>query len=314
MCGPSKRTDMIIDVLKSEKGFIFKLPSIGYTYSSNKYYKVNGEKSEANKTYTTETEPVIEIYSTHSVKVKAKSLNADRPDLTIEEYEKEKERLESKRELDEYNETRIFKSLEEEFEYRKFLRDYEIINRTDEEYIQTLQLNIIKKLESDKPFISLYRHIGKDITSQAATYDRWEFYKQYIRKYLSDKGFEDESDGFGKSGKGTFKLYEYNQGMVNLFIEGKQLFDITVHSFSDELHIVEKKYQEDKKWIEDKIDTYIRTTMQNPSVQDVVNKMKRISEMVQKIDYKVKSYDDYNTAIREIKSFISDLEAGKYSK
>ncbi|MFS0643773.1 hypothetical protein [Siminovitchia sp. 179-K 8D1 HS] len=312
MCEPSKRTDMIIDVLKSNKGYIFTLPSLGY--NSNKYYKVNGEKVEAGRTYTTETEPAIEIYSTHSVKVKAKSLNNELPDLSIDEYEKEKERLESKKEWDSYGEYKIFKDLEDEYKYKKFLRDYEIITKKDEEYVQTLQLNIIKKLESDNSFITLHRHMGKEITSQAATYDRWGFYKHYIRKYLRDQGFEDESDSFSNSGKGTFKLYEYHQGMVNLFIEGKQLFDIKVHSFSDELDIVEKKYEEDKAWIEDKINNYIRNSYQLPSVQDVISKMKRILGFVQSIDSKVKTYDDYNAAIREIKSFIADLEAGKYSK
>jgi hypothetical protein len=301
---------MVIDVIKSDKGYLFTLPSLGYV--SSRYYKINGEKVDASKTYTTETEPVIEYYTIANVKVKAKSLLDSQPDLTIEEYEKKKEDMESKRIWDSYEEHKIFENLDDEYEYKKFVRDYQIITRTDEEFIQSFQLNIKEKLESDNPYIVLHRHIGKEIASQAATYNRWGFYKCYVRKLLNDKGFK-ETDSTS-SIKGIYKIYQYNDGMVNLYVEGKQLFDIKVWSFSDELDIVEKKYQEDKQWIEDKINSYLKNSRNLPSVQDVISKLNSILKQVQKIDCKVKSIDEYNISVRWIKDFINELEKGNYSK
>lgn len=305
----SNKTDTIIDVVKSEKGFIFTLPSLGY---SDKYYKVNGEKVEGSRTYTTEEVPVIDICDTHVVKVSAKSLVEGKPDLSIDEYDKLKEQLESKRVWDKYEEYKVFEKLEDEFEYKKFLRDYKITTKTDEEHIQTLQLNIVQKIESDNPFITLHRHIGKDITSQAATYNRWGFYKQCTRKLLNEKGFEELDSVVSRNS--TYKIYEYNDGMVNLYAEGKSVFNINVRSFSDELEIVQKKYQEDKEWIEEKINAYFRNSRNLPSVQDIITKVNNILKQVQKIDYKVKSADDYNFAVRQIRTLVSDLEKGIYSK
>lgn len=307
----SRKADMSIDVIKSDKGFIFTLPSLGYG-SGGKFYKVNGEKVGGSGTYTTDTEPIIEIYNTSTVKVKAKSLVEGQPDLTIEEYDKKKEEMESKRVWDKYEEYRVFENLEDEFEYKKFVRDYEIITKIDEELVQTLQLNIEQKVESDNPYIKLHRHIGKGITSQAATYDRWGFYKYYTRKLLNDKGFEELDSSVSK--KGTYKIYQYNDGMVNLYAEGKQIFDINVRNFSDELDIVEKKYQEDKQWIEEKVSAYLQNSRNLPSVQDIISKMNSILKQVRKIECKVKSVDDYNIAVRWIKDFINDLEKGNYSK
>lgn len=301
---------MSIDVIKSDKGYLFTLPSLGY--GSSNYYKVNGEKVESSKTFTTDVEPVIELYTNTSVKVKAKSLVDSKPDLTIEEYDTKKEEMELKRVWDQYEEYKIFENIDDEYEYKKFIRDYQIITRTDEEQIQTFQLNIKEKLESDNPYITLHRHIGKGITSQAATYNRWAFYKYYVRKLLNDKGFEELDSSVSKAG--TYKIYQYNDGMVNLYAEGKQIFDIKVFNFSDELDVVEKKYQEDKQWIEDKISSFLKNSRNLPSVQDVISKLNSIQRQVQKIDCKVKSIDEYNIAVRWIRDFINDLESGNFSK
>lgn len=300
---------MIIDVVKSDKGYLFTLPSLGY--GSNKHYKVNGVKAESSP-MTTDTEPIIEVYETVGVKVKAKSLIEEKPDLSIEEYDQVKHKMEAKRVPDKYDEYMVFENLEDEYEYKKFLRDYKIITKTDEELIQVVSLNIKNKVDSDNPYITLHRHIGKEITSQAATYNRWAFYKYYTRKLLNEQGFEEVDGSISK--KNTYKIYQYSDGMVNLYAEGKQVFDINVRNFSDELEAVEKKYQEDKNWIEDKISSYIKNTRRLPSVQDVVSQVRSILSQVQKIDCKVKSIDDYNIAVRRIKEFISDLEKGNYSK
>lgn len=307
---PNQKTDLIIDVIKSDKGYLFTLPSLGY--SSSKYYKVNGEKVEQNKTYTTDSEPVIEIFTTASVRVKAKSLIDGHLDLEIDEYEKKKENMESKKVWDRYEEYKVFENLDDEYEYKKFLRDYQLITRTEEEYIQTLQLNIKEKIETDNKYITLHRHIGKGITSQAATYNRWAFYKDYTRQLLNEKGFEELDSSISKNN--TYKIYQYNDGMVNLYVEGKQVFDIKVFSFSDELEIVEAKFQEDKEWIENKIVSYLRNSRNLPSVQDVISKLNGIHKQVQKIDCKVKSYDEYRIALNWIRDFITDLEKGDYSK
>ncbi|MDT0160402.1 hypothetical protein [Bacillus sp. AG4(2022)] len=307
---PRRNRDISIDVVKNENGYMFTLPSLGY--SSGTYYKINGEKVKGSASYTSEIEPLIEIFDTTTVKVKAKSLIEGQSDLTIAEYDEKKAKLESKKVWDQFNEYKIFDNLEDEFEYKKFVRDYKIITKMEEELVQTLELNIQEKVESDNPYIKLHRHIGKGITSQAATYDRWSFYKYYTRKLLKDKGFEELDSSISK--KNTYKIYQYNEGMVNLYAEGKQIFDTNVRSFSDELEIVEKKYKEDKEWIEEKVSAFIKNSRNLPSVQDIISKMNGILKQVQKIDPKVKTIDEYNAAVRWIKDLINDLEKGNYSK
>lgn len=299
-----------VDVLKDDKGYYFKLESLGY--GREKYYKVNGHIVEAGKTYTSENEPTIEVYQSVNKRIKAKSLVDGVPDLSIDEYEKKKYELESKRVPDDYDEYKIFKNLEDEYEYKKFIRDYKLITNTEEELIQTLENDIKEKVVSNNLFIKLHRHLGKGIMSQAATYDRWGFYKHYTRKVLNDLGFEEVDSA--DSTKNTYKIYEYNTGMVNLYIEGKQIFDIKIYSISDDMQTVETKHEEDEKWIEGKINAYMQNSRSLPSVQDIIARVSNIQKQVSTIDCKAKSYDDYQSAMRGINSFLSELEKGAFTK
>lgn len=302
-------TTIVIDVLHNGKGYMFELPSLQHDYSS--FYKVNGERVRSGKVITTDDDPVIELYQTVKKKVKAIPLVEGLSELTVEEYE---EKLADLKNSDNFSAVGggTFHDLDAEYEYKKFQRSYKLIENMMEVCIQTFDVRIQTKSDSDNPFIELHRHIGKGIMSQAATYNRWGFYKKYVRELLVDLGYE-EMDSIA-SRKNTFKIYEYNKGMVNLYIEGKAVFDIKVYSFSDELAIVEAKYDEDKKWIEDKINAYVRNTRLLPSVQDIMVKVNGIKSRLSKIDYKVKSESDYRVLTTYINDLLMDLEKGNYSK
>jgi len=61
--------------------------------------------------------------------------------------------------------------------------------------------------------------------------------------------------------------------MVNLYLEGTQIFDRKFFDFKDNLNTVKEKMEEDKKWIEDKVNNYIRNTSQTLNVQDAIQKL-----------------------------------------
>jgi len=292
-----------ITAVKDNDLYIIELPN--FSKFSREYYKVNGVEADQ-KTVSTNEVPVIEKYKKVDVKVKAKSLVEGLPDLSIEEYNEKIKKLKDQQVWNDYEE-RVFENLDDEYAYRKFIQSYEIINRTDEELIQTYDVKVVPKLVSDSPYIVLHRHLGENITDQVATYKRWDFILNHLRKYLHQKGFGENDKVMGKT-KGEFKIYQYNKGMVNLYLEGTQIFDRKFFDFKDNLNTVKEKMEEDKKWIEEKVDNYIRNTSQTLNVQDAIQKFNHVRKLVMGIDYKVKSRDDYSSALRVIGKYIDELE------
>jgi len=286
--------DLEVAVTKIGELHSFKSSDVISSYSNELIY-VNGELVKGSTISINKPITSIEVYVKEKFPSFVEKFSEELPDIMLDEYYKKESILRKK----------MDNSLEDEFEYKKFYRDYKVIHQERLIKKQDVKFKVIEANDPKLPFVTMGRHNGEPVTDVTASFNIQGFLINYIHNYMKNKGYANESDKMSfKSGKGTYKIYHYNTGMVNLYIEGKQIFDVNHRNYTDSLENVKAKYESMEIWIKEKLDAYFENLREGINQNDINAMMNSIKSYASKLDVKVKSMDDYRLMMSKINSYI----------
>lgn len=296
------KKDLMVTVVNVDDTYSFNakglINSSSY-YSDKEVLFINGEQAEIPyNNIISLKEPItkIQVFKIVTYDSHVQNLNKEEvADITVEEYHHKLKQLESK----------MSNSLEDEFEYRKFKRDYQIVQKKVLTLMQKLPFKAVDMTDPKIPYVTLNRHLGKPVTDCTATFDQQAFLLNYIRTYLKAKGWSDKEDK-AKGNKNIYSLYHYNEGMVNLYLEGSQIFDVRKYKHSDTLANVIREKDSLEMWVKNKLDTYFENIREGISQNDVNDIMRRLLKHAEKIDSKMGTRHELMNLIREIKANIKE--------
>lgn len=286
--------DLETTVTKIGYLYSFKSSDVTSSYSNDLIY-VNGELVKGSNISINEPITSIEVYVKEKFPSFVEKFSEELPDISLDDYYKKESVLRKK----------MDNSLEDEFEYKKFYRDYKVVHQERLIKKQDVKFKVIEANDPELPFVTMGRHNGEPVTSVTASFNIQGFLINYIHNYMKNKGYTDESGKMSiKSGKGSYKIYHYNTGMVNLYIEGKQIFDVNHRTYTDTLENVKVKYEAMEYWIKEKLDTYFENLREGINQNDINAMMNSIKAYASKLDVKIKSMDDYTLMMSKINSYI----------
>ena len=290
----------IIKVVKDSQGYTFKTPIY-----INLILKCGELFLTKDTVYTTTEIPIIDIYKRENITTSICRTRNDIPEISIDEYFNTLKCLESKK-----NDSYVWNTLEDEYAYKAFSRDYKPMTIDQLIKVGTVQLNIEEYISSPSIYIIPFRHVGGNIISTKALYKRQECMISTIKKTMEKYGYFDENDKTIMClDMKKFKIFSYNKGMVSLYINGKNVIDLVVNDIADEMKTVIDKMNTDILDIKNKIKTYISSVMAVKfNLSDVISHMKTISNMTVKIDPKIKSRNDKRAVMFYIERKIKEYE------
>jgi hypothetical protein len=290
-----------LKILKDESGYTFVTPRL----DSGIFLKMHDVVLETGETYTSEDFPNLELFQKVKVKTLAKSKVDGIPDIHYLRYKETLKKLKEKfRQVG--NDDWVWDSLEDEFAYRKFLEQYEVISREDVISIGHIPYSIEEKIPSDNPFLVPLRHLGKNILIQKAVYTRRAFWISEIHALLKENGFLPNKNS---SAKGTYSFYDYKKGEVSLFIEGTSVIQqIGLHDVTDEYSIVKNKLEQDRQEIHKKISIYLNSRVKVANMAAVLDIMREIEHKTSALPIKVTGQSDFRSLMLFIRTKISEME------
>lgn len=271
-------------------------------------YRVNGEVVPGGQTYSTTGLPVIEEHRRTTVQVLAKSKVEDLPDLSMTAYLDRKDALGPTEPPTFDGEGRRFLTLEAEYAYKRFMANYEVIQREDWSLVQTFNLVVTEKVESPSPFLVPHRHLGDAITSQMATYQRTAFLVNLVETILTANGFGNDKSGKPKAL--TFSIYTHSRDKVEVYAGGSRLFEVFARgSYSDTIGKCLAQMAADKQLVERELNFFLAGRAQNLNAVAMAGKLATVKAMVHKIDSKQATASDKRDLLRFLDEQIARLKA-----
>lgn len=273
-------------------------------------YRVNGKVVPGGQTYSTTGLPVIEEHRRTTVQVLAKSTVEGLPDLSMVAYLERKDALGPTEPAAEFDEDRgrRFRDLEAEYEYKRFMRSYEVVTREDWSLVQTFNLVVTEKVESPSPYLVPHRHLGDAITSQMATYQRTAFIVNLVETILTANGFGNDKSGKPKAL--TFSIYTHSRDKVEVYAASSRLFEVfTRGSYSDTIGKCLAAMAADKQLVERELNFFLAGRAQNLNAVAMAGKLATVKAMVHKIDSKQATASDKRDLLRFLDEQIARLKA-----
>lgn len=184
--------------------------------------------------------------------------------LTIDEYNNKKQELLLKSEYieDQYdseNDYRKWNTIEDEFEYKKFIRDWIPVKNTIQEISEPIKVEVIEhNIKNDNPFIQNYFLNGKD-KFNVYQYNRISAVKNIIRNKFKKLGMKFiENINYQNTNKKMVWGNSTHSGVRYLVAFGNYIFkDDNVREYENNIignyETLKNRYNEDKKYLENYI-------------------------------------------------------------
>lgn len=244
---------------------------------------------------------------------------------SVEDYEKEKDELLSKRKVRyEYDDetTYEWESLEDEFAYRKFIQLWQPINKTIQTISDPIEVAVMKiKTESGNKYITSCFYNGTDKDKTLFQYDRPLALQDIVKECFTELGMVFQCD-CNYSATNNKKIWGNSTHSCIRYVTafGTYIFgdawDIR-NSPKGKLKDLLKQYEDDKKAIRNiiisKYNKHFGTIDSGTFDFDrLLVKLRAASTSLQKVDSKSKTYDDYRRSSNFLKEAIEMIN-GAYS-
>jgi hypothetical protein len=298
-----------VQALRAGETHVFTVPRCeGWGH----HIRVNGQEVKPGEQVTTEGAPLLELWQEVTVKVIAKSLVDGRPDLTIDAWEARDRELQptTSEDADGERSTR-YRDLDAEYEHKKFKAAYQVITRKDHVKVRDVGIEAREREVSPSPFVTLTRHLGEDVTSRFAVYNRNGYIVWLIEDILGQNGYTSEDDKNQVAAAGQrYKLYNFRDGEVSLYINSSQVYERKgIRSFRDTLEAIEVEMAQDRQEVQRKLGFFLAGRQTALNAYAMAKKLERVLALVQKIDSKVSTADDKRAVMNYLRQEIGKLEA-----
>lgn len=210
--------------------------------------------------------------------------------------------------------------LDDEYKYKKFKRDWKLIKRNVQLISDPIKVEVVKtKYDSGNPFIrNLLKHDKQDNKKILCIYDRPSAVLKILEEYMEKLGFTFVGDKNNYKydsewSNSTHSGICYARAFGNYLFGSKSAYSST-SGRSGTLEDCLKWYKQDKKAIEG---TVHRQYMEkfgyiNEGSFDfdkLLLKLKSAKSSISKVDPKVKTMQDYNNSVRQLRELIEMVES-----
>lgn len=265
-------------------------------------------------------ENLDDIRMVENKSIKSHYENGEGDKLSMNDYIEKKNELTKNAVWDEYD-GYYFPSefLDDEYEYKKFIRDWTLINRPVQQLSDPIKVEVVKtKYETGNKYIrNLLKHDKSDSKKVLCTYDRAAAFKGILTDYMTSIGFTFVGDKSrykidSEWTNSTHSNIEYAKAFGE-FLFGSNSGRGNVPNKSGTLEDCLKWFDQDKKSIEG---TVHRKYMNKFGYIDegkfdfdkLLTKLKSAKSSISNVDPKVKTMQDYNNAVRQVRELIEMVE------
>ena len=239
--------------------------------------------------------------------------------MKVENYQNKKQKLETKRQYNDYEESYIWNSLEDEFTYKKFIQMWQPIKRTIQTISEPIEIEIKKiKVESGNKFITsrFLNGIDKDLT--LFNYDKPSALKYIVSKCFIELGMI-YKDKINYASTINNKIWGNSEHSCIRYVTafGTYIFgdgwDVK-HSPKGTLEELLKQYENDRKIIRGIIISKYNQHFGKIDVNEfdfdgLLSKLKSALNYIAKVDPKQKTIQDYKSGLNKIKEAIIMIES-----
>lgn len=236
--------------------------------------------------------------------------------LTVSEFEDRKVELESKGSYDEFDGFE-FTDLDDEYNYKKFLRSWNRITKTIQVESDPLKVAVVDTmLDTGNPFITSMFASG-DGTNDVFVYDRKSAVLEIVRKKFTELGMTyEEGINYGVTerskvwGNSTHSVIRYVVAFGTYIFGDK--WNIK-HNPRGTFEHLSEMYESDKRELENIIETGYQlkfgdVDVNKLDISGVYKNLKTLRNVIGSIDSKVVTQDEHSRATKYINDIIREFE------